>query len=205
MLLAALKDVWKRIGVNIIRYDYSEPLFGEDICDLILCLMTLAIRNYCNEGHDILRAEDMREALINHPVKGTTCSVNLIDEKAQSIKINNITQFSNFHNFQFEENGIRMWRAYGIGKGRLFPYSSVVVHPQKATGIKTCQQFVPFESRTMVPENSKETEKQVFECTIPDCGKVFKRCGSLNLHLESTATISKICRDWAEKFMTIDI
>ena len=138
----------------------------------------LARRNYCNNGHDILQAEDMRKALINHLLKGSTCGVNLIDEKAQSIKVNNIAQFSNFHNFHFEENEeIRMWRAYGIGEGKLLPYSSIVVHPQKATGIKTCQLFFPFESRTM----ERETEKQVFEYTIPSCGKIFKQYDSLNL------------------------
>ncbi len=89
--------------------------------------MKLAIRNYCNEGHDILRAEDMREALINHAVKGTTCSVNQIDKAAQSIKVKNIAQYNNFHNFQFEEGGIRMWRVYGIGAGKVLPYSTMVV------------------------------------------------------------------------------
>ena len=63
MLLTALKDLGKRIGYDIIQYDFSEPQFGKDICNRILCPMKLGIRNYCNEGHDILRAEDMREAL----------------------------------------------------------------------------------------------------------------------------------------------
>ena len=214
MLLAALKDVGKRIGIDIIRYDYSEPNFGKDICDRILCPMKLAIRNFCNQGHDILRAEDMREALMSHPVKGTTCSVNAIDETAQSIKVKNIAQFSNFHNFQFEDDGIRIWRAYGIGTGKFLQYSNIVVHPQKETCIKTLQQFFPFKSRAMVPETSKETEKQVFECTIPGCGKVFKRYENLNLHLETgkhnnnleNVTVhDQIRRDWAEKFVTIDI
>jgi hypothetical protein len=214
MLLAALKDVGKRTKIDVVRYDYSEPQFGKDICDRILCPMKLAIRNYCNEGHDILRAEDMREALIDHPVKGTTCSVNQIDEAAQSIKVKNIAQFNNFHNFQFEEDGIRMWRAYGIGTGKVLPYSTIVVHPQKATGVKTLQQFFPFKDRTMVPENSKETEKQVFECTIPGCVKAFKRYENLNLHLETgkhnnnienETVYDKIRGDWAEKFMTIDM
>ena len=66
----------------------------------------------------------------------------------------------------------------------------------------------------MVPETSKETEKQVFECTIPGCGKVFKRYENLSLHLETgkhnnnlenVTVYDQIRRDWAEKFVTIDI
>ena len=105
-----------------------------------------------------------------------------------------------------------MWRACGIGKGKLLPYSSIVMYPDKATGTKTCEQFFPFESRTMVSENSKETEKQeqVFKCTIPSCGKIFKCYVSLNLHLEAgkhsnnlqnETMYDKIRRDWVEKFI----
>jgi hypothetical protein len=49
------------------------------------------------------------------------------------------------NNFQFEQDGIKLWRAYGIGTGKVIPYSTIVVHPQKATGIKTLQQHFPFE------------------------------------------------------------
>ena len=214
MLIASLKDVGKRIGVYVDRYDYSEPQFGKDICDRILCPMKLAIRNYSNEGQEILQAKHMRGALINRPVKGTTCSVVQIDETARSIEVANIAQFSNLHNFQFEKDGLRAWKAYGIEPGKLIPYSSIVVHPQQATGIKTLEQFYPCSSRTVIPEKSKETEKNVFECCVPGCGKVFKLYENLMLHLESgkhnntverETLYDKIRRDWAEKFSTIDI
>ena len=72
---------------------------------------------YCNEGHDILTAADMHSALTEHPVKGTTCSVNIINEKVNHLEIDNVPHFSTFHNFNYEKDGIRVWKAYGIGEG----------------------------------------------------------------------------------------
>ena len=214
MLMASLKDVGKRVGIDVARYDFSEPQFGKDICDRILCPLKHAIRKYCDEGHDILRAEDMREALLNRPVSGTTASVNSIDEKAMSIQVRNIDRFSSLHNFQFENNGVRTWKAYGIGEGRFVSYKDTVLQPQQATGLKTLQEFFPFLTRTLKSEKESEKEAQVFECTVPGCGMVFSLYENLNIHLqtgkhdnivEKETLYDKIRRGWAERFSTIDV
>ena len=49
-LIASLKDVGLRLGVK--RYGDSEPAYGKDVCDRILCPMKSSIRRYCDEGHD---------------------------------------------------------------------------------------------------------------------------------------------------------
>jgi hypothetical protein len=46
-------------------YDFSEPQYGKDVCDRILCPMKESIRLFCNEGHDVIRAKDMRELYSN--------------------------------------------------------------------------------------------------------------------------------------------
>ena len=62
-LIAAVNDIGERDGVRILRYDYSEPQHSKDVCDRILRPMKASIRRCCNEGHDILSADDMRSAL----------------------------------------------------------------------------------------------------------------------------------------------
>ena len=69
-MIASLKDVGKRLGIEVKSYDYSEPAYGKDVCDRILCPMKTSIRSYCNEGHDIATATDMRNALLERPVRG---------------------------------------------------------------------------------------------------------------------------------------
>ena len=38
--------------------------------------------------------------------------------------------FSKYHNFIFELNGIRVWRADGVGKGIVIPYQDTIVKPK---------------------------------------------------------------------------
>ncbi|KAK3705287.1 hypothetical protein QZH41_008174 [Actinostola sp. cb2023] len=113
-LIAAIQDVAKRVGINILRYDYSEPQYGKDVCDRILCPMKSCIRRYCNEGHDVNTAEDMQTALSERPVKGTSACVFIVDEAKKTLDINKIEGFSKLNNIQFQNNGVRVWRAYGV-------------------------------------------------------------------------------------------
>ena len=119
-LIAAVRDIGQRVGVAVEAYDFSEPQSGKDVCDRILCPLKLSVRTYCSEGNDILSASDMRDALQKHPVRGTSASVNMVDESKKSLQVKKIDHFSGFHNFTFESSGIRARRAYKIGRGKLF-------------------------------------------------------------------------------------
>ena len=79
-LVTAVRDFAKGVGVEVHSYHYSEPKSGKDICYRILCSMKSSIPAYCNEGHDVLTAVDIRDALTQRPVKGTTATVSIVDE-----------------------------------------------------------------------------------------------------------------------------
>ena len=74
-LITALPGIGERTGISVRRFDHCEPQHGKDICDRILCPMKAVIRTICNEGHDILMANDMHIALKERQVKGTTAAV----------------------------------------------------------------------------------------------------------------------------------
>ena len=97
--------------------------------------MKSAIRRYCNEEHDVLSAKDMRTALSERPVRGTTACVCSVNESQETLDVKKIENFSRYHNFKFESNGIRVWRAYGVGQGRLIPYQDIIVKPQGPTDL----------------------------------------------------------------------
>ena len=67
--------------------------------------MKTCIRRYCNEGHDILCAENMRTALSERPVKGTSACVCIVDEEKETLQVKKIDGFGKLHNIQFEEKG----------------------------------------------------------------------------------------------------
>lgn len=70
MLILACNDLSQSSGVQIVRYDFSEPQNGKDICDRIICPMKSSISSFCNERHDIVSVVDMHTALKERPVKG---------------------------------------------------------------------------------------------------------------------------------------
>ena len=90
------------------RYDFLEPQFDKDVCDRIISPMKGAIRRYCNEGHDILKASDMREALKARQVKGTTAAVCQVSQTTREIKVDRISNFSSFHNFFMKKKGFAL-------------------------------------------------------------------------------------------------
>ena len=65
-LILYLADVESRTGVSVIRYDFSDPQAGKDICDRKTTSMKAHIRRYVNEKHDVVTAEDMKAAIESH-------------------------------------------------------------------------------------------------------------------------------------------
>ena len=231
-LLAAVRNVGERVGISIARYDFSEPQFGKDICDRILCPMKGAIRRYCNEGHDILSAQDMHSALKERQVKGSTAAVCEIDETVKDLEIKKIEGISAFHNFKYEESGLRMWKAFGVGPGKLLPWSSIYRHNQSDTYLKICTGygFFPFSSRVvksksknfLITESTNQSsEVSLFECPEISCSQSFPDIESVELHvcLEHHSNSNQawkkkekeeniydaIRRDWVEQFASLKI
>ncbi|RUA04226.1 MAG: hypothetical protein DSY43_06820 [Gammaproteobacteria bacterium] len=213
-LIAALRDVSKRTRVTIGRLDHSEPQHGKDICDRILCPMKAAIRTFSNEGHDIVNARDMQTALDERPVKGTTAAVCSVNEAGKTIEVKKIEGFSKYHNFSFEKDGVRVWRCYGIGRGKLVPYKRLILKPQGPTGMIVEEPFFDMrQSRDFNlgnPKTDHDKRQPLFSCTQPGCTESFVKFSDLELHLDvgehsprSTSMYDKIRKDWANRCLTV--
>ena len=149
-LVSSLQELGYRLGITIVRYDHSEPQSGKDMCDKILCPMTAAIRTYCNEGHDVVSAEDMYIALKERPVKGTTATVCAIQEHCATLEISKIPNYSNLHNFKFTHEGLRVWKAFNVGPGKFIPWNDIVICPQTKTNLLDEIPFFPTTARRVV-------------------------------------------------------
>ena len=173
-MIAAVRDIGERVGITVKNYDFSESQSGKDICDRILCPLKASIRENCSEGHDILTASDMKEALKQHPVSGTSTSVNIVDKSRESLEVNKLDNFGAFHNFNFESSGIRAWKAYAIGPGKLFPYKELYVKHQGPIMLQTKSNdaeywFDSVNERDLNPERKKHpaVSESLFECSVP--------------------------------------
>ena len=72
---------------------------------------------------------------LERPVRGTIACVCLVNETQKTLKVNKMDGFSKYDNFIFELNGIRVWRADGVGKGIVTPYQDTIVRPQGPTDL----------------------------------------------------------------------
>ena len=220
-LIAAAKDIGQRVGITVCRYDFSEPQFGKDVCDRILCPMKTCIRRYCNERHDILTAADMRRALSERPVNGTSPCVCVVDETKKNLDVNKIEGFSKLHNIQFEEKGIRVWRSYGVGRSKEVPFDELVSLSQGNTGLVVSEEFFDcrdtrvYKCKDTTTESSVSSDSEIhmFECSEPGCVENFKTFSELESHLDighhcvkeerqPETLYDKLRRGWADMFTT---
>ena len=96
-----------------------------------------SVRKYgCNEGHDVLNADDMYAAIKKYPVKGATASVYEVDESNKDIEVKKIHKFGSFHNFEFEGDNIKVWKAFGAGDEKSLKERSVLINHQQLTGLR---------------------------------------------------------------------
>ena len=141
---------------------------------------------YCNEGNEILTAFDMHAALTAHPVKGTSSSVNKINQSVNHIKVKKLDHFSAFHNFKYEKDGIRVWQAHDIGQGKRFEYEDVCITHQSETNRLVDEELaVKHPSRLPLPiqkEAITEKENGLFYCTEEKCDYTCSSLDDLDLH-----------------------
>lgn len=104
------------------EFNFRKVQSGKDICDARTGSCRLHILNYINEGHDVTDVFQMKNALESHGgVVNTYVSIIDVSMEKQpklsgQLKGCFITQFNNFI---FEEDGLRIFKAYGFGEERI--------------------------------------------------------------------------------------
>ena len=108
----------KSVRMKIVRIDFSDPQGGKGAANKLAATCKAHIRAYINEGHDVVTAENMKDALQSsggiQGVRVVTMQT-IHSSSSNQRKIPNINQLNNF---QFDGESITAWRSYGIGKGK---------------------------------------------------------------------------------------
>ncbi|PFX28588.1 hypothetical protein AWC38_SpisGene6678 [Stylophora pistillata] len=108
-------------GVKIRRLDFSDPQGGKSACDRKVATIKSHMRIYLNAGNDIEKSEQMRDAILS---SGRVPGVNVaLCETVQVPRVlsSNIEGNSQLSNVENKEEGLLVWRTYGIGDGKLIP------------------------------------------------------------------------------------
>ena len=184
-LLLSLPSIAQRTCIKVLRYDFSEPQSGKDICDRKTAPMKAHIRRWVNEKHDVITAEDMKTALESHGgLKGVRAAVVKVDT-SREISANKIPGISILNNFSFEEDGVRVWRAFSIGPGNLLSYKELEVAQHAETGVTVLQQFGP-RSNTLGTVSQESTPRgEIFSCNESTCVLTFKTREEAEAHMDA--------------------
>ena len=184
-LLLSLPFISQRTGMTILRYDFSEPQSGKDICDRKTAPMKAHIRRWVNEKHNVITAEDMKTALESHGgVKGVRAAVVQVDTNKE-ITANKIPGISLLNNFSFEGNGIRAWRAFSVGPGRFLSYSQLEVGPQEETGLRVLKEWGPRRNNLGSVSHASSPRGEIFSCSESTCVLTFKNREEAEAHMDA--------------------
>ena len=205
-LLLSLREVGVRTGVRPVRYDFSEPQAGKDICDRKTAAMKAHIKRWVNERHDVVTAEDMKAALESHGgIKGCRAAVVEVDTTRERNKDSKIPGISVLNNFQYEELRIRVWKAYDVGPRRLIPNSGLGVIPQGDTGLRLIKPFSQAPHRGSVGESVRH-QFEIYSCQETGCVLTFKTLAEADNHMDTgkhrlevdcESTYNHVRRKWA--------
>ena len=186
------------------RLDFSDPQGGKGACDRKAATIKAHMLTHLNAGHDIETPTQMCEAILSsggvQSVSVTLCE-SIVSPPIVHYKIDGVSTLSNI---EISKEGIRAWRTYGVGPGRLIPQKfdllsseglpSITViqaHPSSfSSAVKrradTTQSsgFRASAAQTETNEESKASAEGLFTCPEEGCTKTFLRHSTLMQHLD---------------------
>ncbi|XP_076070558.1 uncharacterized protein LOC143042174 [Mytilus galloprovincialis] len=183
----------------VTSYDFCEAQSGKGACDRTAATLKSSIRRYINQGNDVLTATQMKEAIektskkVRYVVKvvETDTSATHPHQKVQ------VPSISAMNNFEFVENGVKVWRHYKLGAGKLVPLNLADVIVPKLRIIENPSEIVDFHplvqssssvsssSTTAASASSSSTQQSedIFTCTNDGCTASFNSHQDFNNHL----------------------
>ena len=127
-----------------------------------------------------------------------------------------ITGVQALNNFSYENRGLRMWRAYGIGPGKFYSADQLTRFgtPQGSIRLVTTETFSnpnievgSYLQRTQMSEpgsslqlpnlSQTEEESEKFSCQEEGCIKVFQSFAALQKHLDIGKHMLQLAKEFA--------
>ncbi len=115
--LLGMKEIAKKHKVKV-RVDFSDPQGGKDSCDRKAATIKGHIKAYVNSGKDVESASQMKTAIEScngvPGVRVMLCEPPQIP-KLDPLKWEGVSYISDLC---YNKDGVKVWREYGIGKGK---------------------------------------------------------------------------------------
>ena len=201
-IMVCARVLGQQFGVNIKRLDFSDPQGGKGPCDRKAATIKSHMRIHLNSGNDIETPAQMVDAILSSggvPAVNITLCESITVPNMPLLKVEGV---SLLNNVEYNDDGIRVWKAYGIGCGKLLKlqYPSALelptltatqTHSSTFTSIKARRTNAPprlhgdeVERVTVTEENLTRAEEALFACPEEGCTRTFLRHSSMQRHLD---------------------
>lgn len=218
-LLLSLPYIGQRTGISPLRYDFSDPQSGKDVCDRKIASLKAHIKRWVNEKHDVITADDMKTALESYNgVKGCRVAVVEVETKEEKkAEENKIPGISLLNNFAYTKDGIRVWRSYNNGLGAVYSYKDLGVTPQQNTNLIVKQDFGKIKNSSKSTQPPSKKQPDIFPCCERACILTFKTMDEAEEHMDTGrhimsseygeygSTFDKAKKRWAENVTELNV
>ena len=187
-------------GIVLKRLDFSDPQGGKGACDRKAATIKSHMRVFLNSGNDIETPEQMFKAMVSiggvRSLNATLCEP-FTSVETPAFKIDGVSLLSNI---EYSPEGIRVWRAYGIGLGKIvyqqqssgqgsgaLPALVVAqVHRSNFSSIKgrTASAKPSGDEKESTGSGGEDASTNLFACPEDGCIKRFIRHCSVLRHLD---------------------
>ena len=125
--IALVPMVGQLHGMTVKRIYFCDPQGGKGACDRKSAAIKSHRKVYLNSGNNIETADDMKEAILSFggmpSVRVTSCGPP-ISASFLHIKLEGVSLISNV---EYDQEGLRVWKAYKISSGKLIPWKKLTV------------------------------------------------------------------------------
>ena len=158
------------------------------------------MRIYLNAGNDIETPEQIRDAILS---SGGVPDVNVAlceTVQAQTVLSSKIEGISRLSNVEYKEEGLLVWRAYGIGDSKLIPTDKLrcpspsdlltligVTRSYSSAFTSVKERRIKASVRDPDPPvhiKEEDSNTAIFSCPEEGCVKTFERYSSMQRHLD---------------------
>lgn len=195
--------IGKDTGVFVRRMDFSDPQGGKGACDRKAASIKSHMKIHLNAGNNIETGREMVAAMLSSdgiPGVHATLVIPPTFPRPVSAKLEGVSAISNI---EYRKDHLRVWRAYGIGPGKVVPLSKTGIRnemtiPDLDEDITESNQlsdahFIPTKAKPLRPQKSfspqqcQETADELsslYSCPEEGCMKTYQRFSALQHHLD---------------------
>ena len=185
----------KETGIEIVGYKYSTSGDGKSVCDGFSAIMKRVAHSYIADGHKATTPQELAAAFVSKVAVESVLVYSGTVQKITNFKGSKrqIEKISSYSDFEFNEKGVLVRMASGIGQGK-----QIDLEPMDQKARYKCSIHLPIDNQ-MITADSKMNPKYCLPTKLTPRLMKFQGDTEMQPSHSSSATISELDDGYAEE------